>query len=135
MWFIAKPKPIILMYWIFIKTFLCNPKTKLPTIKQTTFGRTTLTTSQELDRATERADKAAAELRRTQAELRVTQVPPVFFRFNSNQPQFYFRIRIFLYVFELFSIFFVSTLKPYFLSFISQITFNIYLWRYIYVLK
>lgn len=33
-----------------------------------------MTTSQELDRAQERADKAAAELRRTQAELRVTQV-------------------------------------------------------------
>lgn len=41
---------------------------------KTTFGRTTMTTSQELDRAQERADKAAAELRRTQAELRVTQV-------------------------------------------------------------
>jgi len=33
-----------------------------------------MTTSQELDRAQERADKASAELRRTQAELRVTQV-------------------------------------------------------------
>lgn len=41
---------------------------------KTTFGRTTMTTSQELDRAQERADKASAELRRTQAELRVTQV-------------------------------------------------------------
>lgn len=43
-------------------------------MKQTTFGRNTMTTSQELDRAQERAEKAAADLRRTQAELRVTQV-------------------------------------------------------------
>lgn len=42
--------------------------------KQTTFGRSTLTTSQELDRAQERADKTAADLRRTEAELRVTRV-------------------------------------------------------------
>lgn len=41
---------------------------------QTTFGRSTLTTSQELDRAQERADKTAADLRRTEAELRVTRV-------------------------------------------------------------
>lgn len=41
---------------------------------KTTFGRSTLTTSQELDRAQERADKTAADLRRTEAELRVTRV-------------------------------------------------------------
>lgn len=33
-----------------------------------------MSTSQELDRVQERADKTSAELRRTQAELRVTQV-------------------------------------------------------------
>lgn len=33
-----------------------------------------MTTSQELDRAQERADKTAADLRRTEAELRVTRV-------------------------------------------------------------
>lgn len=41
---------------------------------QTTFGRSTLSTSQELDRAQERADKTAADLRRTETELRVTRV-------------------------------------------------------------
>lgn len=41
---------------------------------QHVFGRTTMSTSQEVDRVQERADKAIAELRRTQAELRVTQV-------------------------------------------------------------
>lgn len=43
-------------------------------IQQTTFGRNTMSSSQELDRVQERADKTTAELRRTQAELRVTQV-------------------------------------------------------------
>lgn len=33
-----------------------------------------MTSSQELDRVQERADKTAAELRRTEAELRVTRV-------------------------------------------------------------
>lgn len=51
---------------------------------KTTFGRTTMTTSQELDRAQERADKAAAELRRTQAELRVTQVQCSSFTTNLS---------------------------------------------------
>ena len=51
---------------------------------QTTFGRNTLTTSQELDRVQERADKTTAELRRTQAELRVTQVSFIFL--NDNDP-------------------------------------------------
>lgn len=46
---------------------------------QTTFGRSTLTTSQELDRAQERADKTSAELRRTEAELRVTRVSLSFY--------------------------------------------------------
>lgn len=55
---------------------------------QTTFGRNTLSTSQELDRVQERADKTTAELRRTQAELRVTQV--------CTQP-FYFAIAQFIY--------------------------------------
>lgn len=41
---------------------------------QATFGRTTVSSSHELDRVQERADKTIAELRRTQAELRVTQV-------------------------------------------------------------
>lgn len=54
---------------------------------KTTFGRTTMTTSQELDRAQERADKAAAELRRTQAELRVTQVQCS--SFTTNLPSIY----------------------------------------------
>lgn len=49
---------------------------------QTTFGRSTLTTSQELDRATERADKTSAELRRTEAELRVTRVSILYIFFN-----------------------------------------------------
>lgn len=48
---------------------------------QTTFGRSTLTTSQELDRAQERADKTAADLRRTEAELRVTRVSTVVVKF------------------------------------------------------
>lgn len=39
---------------------------------QVSFGRNS--SSQELDRIQERADKTVAELRRTQAELRVTQV-------------------------------------------------------------
>lgn len=39
---------------------------------QVSFGRNS--SSQELDRVQERADKTVAELRRTQAELRVTQV-------------------------------------------------------------
>jgi hypothetical protein len=43
-------------------------------VMQTTFGRTTVSSSAELDRVQERADKTVAELRRTQAELRVTQV-------------------------------------------------------------
>ena len=58
--------------------------------QQTTFGRNTMSSSQELDRVQERADKTTAELRRTQAELRVTQVSAntcrffsrTFFRFN-----------------------------------------------------
>lgn len=37
-----------------------------------------MSSSQELDRVQEKADKTTAELRRTQAELRVTQVS------NSN---------------------------------------------------
>lgn len=37
-----------------------------------------MSSSQELDRVQERADKTIAELRRTQAELRVTQVSIVF---------------------------------------------------------
>lgn len=49
-----------------IKSFECR--------SQTTFGRSTLNTSQELDRIQEKADKTAAELRRAQAELRVAQV-------------------------------------------------------------
>lgn len=53
---------------------------------KTTFGRTTMTTSQELDRAQERADKAAAELRRTQAELRVTQVQCLSPIYHINNP-------------------------------------------------
>ncbi|TMW41166.1 hypothetical protein DOY81_013754 [Sarcophaga bullata] len=55
------------------------------TLHKTTFGRTTLTTSQELDRAQERADKAAAELRRTQAELRVTQKSSIQFKLQRVQ--------------------------------------------------
>lgn len=46
---------------------------------QTTFGRSTLTTSQELDRAQERADKTAADLRRAEAELRVTRVSIIIY--------------------------------------------------------
>lgn len=41
---------------------------------QTTFGRSTMTSSQELDRVQERVEKTAAELRRNEAELRVTRV-------------------------------------------------------------
>ena len=37
------------------------------------YGRSTLNTSQEMERVQERADKTASELRRAQAELRVTQ--------------------------------------------------------------
>lgn len=40
---------------------------------QTTFGRSNLTSSQEMDRVHDRAEKSATELRRAQAELRVTQ--------------------------------------------------------------
>lgn len=70
-------------YYILISRFhsKSNQNQKL----KTTFGRTTMTTSQELDRAQERADKAAAELRRTQAELRVTQVQclsPIYHIYN-----------------------------------------------------
>lgn len=54
-----------------------------------------MTTSQELDRAQERADKAAAELRRTQAELRVTQVQcpsPIHHIYNPYIIIIYIRI-------------------------------------------
>lgn len=51
-----------------------EPTSNFCVCQQTTFGRNTLSTSQELDRVQERADKTTAELRRTQAELRVTQV-------------------------------------------------------------
>lgn len=75
---------------------------KMSTIKQTTFGRTTLTTSQELERATERADKAAAELRRTQAELRVTQVYSAFFTLTKicqKAKNFYLFHKLFSHLF------------------------------------
>lgn len=53
---------------------------------QVSFGRNS--SSQELDRVQERADKTVAELRRTQAELRVTQVSsfvPNFINVNSHK--------------------------------------------------
>lgn len=73
---------------------------------KTTFGRTTMTTSQELDRAQERADKAAAELRRTQAELRVTQVQCSSFTTNlssiysvySTYIRIYISMHIYIYL-------------------------------------
>lgn len=40
---------------------------------QSTYGRSTLNSSQEMERIQERGEKAAADLRRAQAELRVTQ--------------------------------------------------------------
>lgn len=46
---------------------------------QVSFGRNS--SSQELDRIQERADKTVAELRRTQAELRVTQVSDIILKF------------------------------------------------------
>lgn len=62
-----------------------------------------MTTSQELDRAQERADKAAAELRRTQAELRVTQVQclsPIYHIYNPYITIIYIRIYYaYMYVF------------------------------------
>lgn len=53
---------------------------------QVSFGRNS--SSQELDRVQERADKTVAELRRTQAELRVTQVSsfvPNIINVNSHK--------------------------------------------------
>lgn len=45
-----------------------------------------MSSSQELDRVQEKADKTTAELRRTQAELRVTQVSTLTILINSHQP-------------------------------------------------
>ena len=43
-----------------------------------------MSSSQELDRVQEKADKTTAELRRTQAELRVTQVSTLRISINSH---------------------------------------------------
>lgn len=45
-----------------------------------------MSSSQELDRVQEKADKTTAELRRTQAELRVTQVSNSAISINYHQP-------------------------------------------------
>lgn len=49
-----------------------------------------MSSSQELDRVQEKADKTTAELRRTQAELRVTQVSTLRILINlpsAHKPQ------------------------------------------------
>ena len=53
-------------------THIENQFASMSSQPQVSFGRNS--SSQELDRVQERADKTVAELRRTQAELRVTQV-------------------------------------------------------------
>ena len=50
-----------------------NEKLRHDIDRQSTYGKSTLNSSQEMDRIQDRAEKAAAELRRAQTELRVTQ--------------------------------------------------------------